>query len=603
MRVAYLVEEHEHWKTMLDAVFAEAYGRWGGRFSLIVPCENGEIRPAYVPWLDAYDPDIVYSYVDLTDAAVERIHERFCPAFLVKHDFHRRQERDLHAYRPGLPMPPLSVLSLSAVLTRGNMLSAPRPMALVDTQIGTPPSQFLQENFGCYNRSLMPWPIARDMQDYLKPVIFVPAAIQTNRQIVPRAEGEILGSEQELIDRIAAQRDLCGLAQLSACLAPRLEISDMAWSRTVNFVVGDSFADHLTFWNGLHHTPVWLEGGIAALKVSHDDLDDAARFQTIVQLIKNRIYLPLSGNSSYSQIVVRSASVPQIELDKIANRLKAANPFNAYTSEHLASIDAPVPSADAFKHARHHVEPGSPFQPGDWHEQSYGDDGFRPAIVLPRHLRDSPQLPASAKQGLWQLDLDIERTVNYSPVQNVQHRWRLPRRLRMTGAFTRGYQLHGYSPICMPRTTAGGLISLACGSEGALPEIAVPADEAAFRYALCRPRDWWPFVRGQDRPKLGPVLEIRPSDKGRYLTAMLRMSDGIFRAKEIFLSQFWKEQFEALGATPKATDARVAEVTRRLQKRFRGGQVTTDAEWGRLARAVLAEARAPRRCAPIFPVF
>jgi hypothetical protein len=25
---------------------------------------------------------------------------------------------------------------------------------------------------GCYNRSLSPWPIARDMQDYLKPVIF-----------------------------------------------------------------------------------------------------------------------------------------------------------------------------------------------------------------------------------------------------------------------------------------------------------------------------------------------------------------------------------------------------------------------------------------------
>jgi hypothetical protein len=218
IRVAYLVEEHEHWKTMLDAIFAEAYGRWGGRFSLIVPCENGEIRPAYLPWLDAYDPDIVYSYVDLNDAAVERIHERFCPAFLVKHEFFRH-ECDLHAYGPGLPVQPLSVLSLSAVLTRGNMLSAPRPIAIVDTYVGAPPSQFLQENFGCYNRSLSPWPIARDMQDYLKPVIFVPAEIQANRQIFPRPDGEILGSEQELIEHIATQRDLCGLAQLSACLA------------------------------------------------------------------------------------------------------------------------------------------------------------------------------------------------------------------------------------------------------------------------------------------------------------------------------------------------------------------------------------------------
>jgi hypothetical protein len=259
-----------------------------------------------------------------------------------------------------------------------------------------------------------------------------------------------------------------------------------------------------------------------------------------------------------------------------------------------------VPSANAFKHARYHVEPGSPFQPGDWHEAPLGEGSFRPAIVLPRHLRDATQLPASAKQGLWQLDLDIERTVDHSFVQNVQHHWRLPLRLRITGAFTRGYQLHGYSPICMPRTTAGSLISLACGAEGALPEIALPADETAFRYALCAQRDWWPFVRSQDtRPKPGPAVDIRPSDKGRYLAALLRMSDGIFRAKEIFLSAFWREQFESLGATPKATDDRVDEVTRRLRKRFRGGQVDTDAEWDRLARTVIAEARAerfPARC-------
>ncbi len=196
---------------------------------------------------------------------------------------------------------------------------------------------------------------------------------------------------------------------------------------------------------------------------------------------------------------------------------------------------------------------------------------------------------------MWQLDLDIERTVDYSPVQNVQHHWRLPRRLRMTGAFTRRYQLHGFSPLRMPRTTARGYISLACGTVGALPEIAVPADVTAFRYALCARRDWWPFVRNpQEQPKPGPAVQIRPSDKGRYLTALLHMSGGIFRAKEIFLSQFWREQFETLGATPKTTDDRVASAKRRLQKRFRGGQIITDGEWDRLARTVLAKARAER---------
>jgi hypothetical protein len=256
IRVAYLVEENEHWQTLLDAISAESFARWGGRFTLIVPCENGAIRPAYLPWLDAYDADIIYSYVDFSDAAIERLHEQFGPAFLVRHDFHRREERDPYAYRPHLP-----------IMTRGDMISAPRPIALVDTHLGAQPSLFLQQNFGCYGQSLNPWPIARDMADYLKPVIFVPPELQGNPQIMPRAEGDIVSSENELIDRIASQRDLCGLAQLSASFVPRLELGDMAWSRTVNLVVGDSFADRLVFWNARHLTPVWLNGGIAALKV------------------------------------------------------------------------------------------------------------------------------------------------------------------------------------------------------------------------------------------------------------------------------------------------------------------------------------------------
>ena len=593
IRIAYLVEENEHWRTTLDAIFAELFGRWGGRFTLIVPCENSAIRPAYVPWLEAYDADIVYSYVDLSEANVERLHEQFGPAFLVRHDFHRRDEDDRRAYRPELPVAPLSVLSAAAIMTRGNMISPPQPVELVDTHLATQPSPFLQQNFGCYGQSLRPWPIARDMGEYLKPVVFVPPEIQANPRLVPRAEGDIVSSERELIDRIATRRGLRGLAQMSAGFVPRLQLGDMNWSRTVNFIVGDSFIDRLVFWNALHLTPVWLDGGIAALRASQSDLADADRFNAIVQIIRSRVYLPIGGSASHAHIVVRSASLPASDLEEIAQRLHSTDRFNAYTSEHVASIDTPVPSAAALAQAQF-VEPGSPFQPRDWHELAFAESIFRPPVVLPRHLRDTPQLPPGAKQGLWQLDLDIERVVDYSWVQNVQHRWRLPRRLRMVGAFARAYQLHGMSAVCMPRATADGLMSIACGIEGTLPEINVPNDEVAFRYAICAARDWWPFVRSQDKPRPGLALEMRPSDKGRYLTALLRMSGDIHRAKEIFLSRFWKERFERLGATPKATDERIAAVTQRLRKRFKGGQVSSDDEWARLANLVVAEARAER---------
>ena len=71
VRVAYLVQEGEHGDAMLDAVFAECHSRWGGRYSLVVPCELGGPRPTYLPWLEAYDPDIIYSYVRLERSSIE----------------------------------------------------------------------------------------------------------------------------------------------------------------------------------------------------------------------------------------------------------------------------------------------------------------------------------------------------------------------------------------------------------------------------------------------------------------------------------------------------------------------------------------------------
>jgi hypothetical protein len=63
-----------------NGIFADCYGRWGGRFSLIVPCLNGKIPPNYWAWLETFDPDIVYSYVPLSRVDVLEVHERLAVA-------------------------------------------------------------------------------------------------------------------------------------------------------------------------------------------------------------------------------------------------------------------------------------------------------------------------------------------------------------------------------------------------------------------------------------------------------------------------------------------------------------------------------------------
>jgi hypothetical protein len=164
IRVAFLVDENEHWAVMLDAIFADCYSRWGGRFNLIVPCENGAPRPAYLPWLEAYDPDILYSYVDLSDAVIADLHERFSPSFLVRHKFYEAG-RDRHAHRPELPMPGLSALSTCLLAVYGDPITGRRPIQLVDNHPGYPLPQFLEANFGSYNLCNQSWPISKAMAD------------------------------------------------------------------------------------------------------------------------------------------------------------------------------------------------------------------------------------------------------------------------------------------------------------------------------------------------------------------------------------------------------------------------------------------------------
>src|SRR5437667_7773722 len=85
IRVAYLLEETEHSHLMLDCIFAESIAHWGGRYSLICPCQAGYPRDHYLPWLRAFDPDVIYSFVDLSEEGLHRLREMFGPAYLVRH--------------------------------------------------------------------------------------------------------------------------------------------------------------------------------------------------------------------------------------------------------------------------------------------------------------------------------------------------------------------------------------------------------------------------------------------------------------------------------------------------------------------------------------
>jgi hypothetical protein len=327
--------------------------------------------------------------------------------------------------------------------------------------------------------------MADDMPEFVQTVTFVSEAIHNNLETNPLASGDVVADEHVFLDRISKERNLIGLSQLSAWLCPRLEFHDDSWAESICLVVGDSFIDRVVFWNGRSHLPVWLDSGLVTLKTSKEQLDDPGFFSSLIGIIRNRIRVPTS-NSSSAHFRLRSASLTQSELDRVCDNFRNQDKRAFYSAEAAITLDSCVPSADALKNPKQLTGDGMWFQGRDWHEVEFSQSVFRPPPIYPRHIRDVRPLPPSASQGGWALDLDIDRILNYSRFQNVQHRWWLPFRLRMVDAFVKEYQPSIHAPICIPRATRQGLLGLLHLSTGNCPRSTYPRtrSRSARRYVV-----------------------------------------------------------------------------------------------------------------------
>jgi hypothetical protein len=239
VRVAYLVEEGEYTHEILDAIFADCHGRWGGRYSLVIPCEAGSPQPAYLPWLRAYDPDIIYSYVDLDAAKVKWLHEALGPSYLIKHESYDHGTRDRRYFRPELPLECLTALSVAPQYARAFPASAPQPMLVVDSVPGQPHDRFVDDNFGSYAESFGRWPVPEHLADVIRPLTIAAEELLRDPRRWFRLDGETVPNTVALLRYMATERNSFGVAQLAADSTPRIEICDR-FTDAFTLIVGDT---------------------------------------------------------------------------------------------------------------------------------------------------------------------------------------------------------------------------------------------------------------------------------------------------------------------------------------------------------------------------
>ena len=313
MRVAFLVADGEHAALTLDGIFADCYNRWGGRFSLIVPCLNGRISDVYWPWLEAYDPDIIYSYVPLSRADILEVHERVSPALYSFHDLGREPRLDLYGFKPSYTFAPLSSLSTIFKLARHSTATASgAPINIIDCWHTETPSRFLTDNFGTYHTSQGGSIYPQDAMTVARLLTIVSPEKQADRKYGVPLNLNAIPSEMTAFKEFAENRATC-ISLASALFAPKLDIRAHGWSEAFNLVVGDSFADRIMFWNARLLIPAWLDTDLCCLRVDLNQLEDSDFLTLLGELLKHRNHVRSDGGGQ-THIVVRSQSVNAAQL-------------------------------------------------------------------------------------------------------------------------------------------------------------------------------------------------------------------------------------------------------------------------------------------------
>ena len=552
LRVAYLIDTDDCPDQLLDRIFAEAYGRWGGRRTLIIPAKPDGIDERYTEWLWYYDSDVIYSFVALTDETVARVHEKYGPAHLVHHNPIGRKRGEVGYFRIELPLkavPSLSVVPALLSRTWGfERLSDLRIIDNYDNNFDQSQSPFIEENFGFLGETYQPM-TGRNFPELFRTLTLISQQSLDNPQFGndPKADYAV---EASILKELGSPSQLLTLAKASDVFAPYLATGYGDWSDGLTLVVGDSLDDRILFWNQHHRQEdVWVST-ITGLRLPTSRVADLDFLDLVKDIILRRGKPSSQGHRS---VTLRSCSLPPAELDQLAKRLGSqgfwGGGVRAVRHENHAAC---VPSFDA-THPVQYRYPNISFselRAGETAE--FRDNHAYVPHAIPWHMRESPP-PAGLREGSWMVDLAIDRLKDHCRSANARHTWVLPRRLRLEKTFKVECQdehPQSYGER-VSRVSRQGYLALPKSHEHRSLTITIPDDIEAFRTGLCIESEWFPFERRKESPRgRQRYAYAEPSDKGRYLLAVLEHFETLPDAFDVLMNGYWRDVLISLGAVP-----------------------------------------------------
>jgi len=521
---------------LLDAVFAECYTRWGGRDTLIISYRDGVIDEKYWVWAKALDPDVVYTYVPLDDALLDRLDRDLMPSSVESH----RRDND---WRPLFREAPegLQALSLLPHLKSMPRWGIPRPLALLTTYTHTPHDAFIADSFG-----LAPYGPGWAFHDEVRRHAESVALGNLGPVYMGTPASEDVPDRRALLSLLTSSKyETFTMAQLSAMgYDEHYHPLEPAWD-TYNIVVGDTSADRIAFWNARIGVAPYLRRHITALRIPEESLADETFVAAVVDFVARTNYARHQNGPTIA--VIRSASVNAARLNIFVEPLLRRN-VHARIEVFASSADC-VPIQES---------PWPPARDAETERYTESPAALRP--ICPAHLSLWPVQLQPFTSGAWAVRATLSR--DEAAYGSSDGMLKLPRRWQAVyGTITR-------TPA---KGTCTGALRFLAKNDTKTLQLTLISDERTFVRDLfldfsfptmSEPR----VVLTGNRSR----VHVAISSAGRQLLGFLAKIGTLRDAFTIIDDPFWEAVFaEMAGPLGGASVDQLADITQQLKARLR----------------------------------
>ncbi len=548
LRVAFVVDGADCPADMLDDIFAMSHRAWGGRLWPIVPAERGELAPMYRRLLANSDPDVVYTYCDLTGVQVAWIDRHVHPWWLGHNNLRPSLGGERPDYQPALGAEPVDATEaiIPAVGSRWYPHFTPTVLT-ANTSAAWHHRRWFSRNFGLVH----------------------PSSVSESISAWPCTVVENDWDDTRVLRELAAVRYPITAASSAATRSKFFRPRTSPRGPSYCLVVGDTPSDWLMFWNLIFTIAPYQWERWHTLCVSPTRFEDAEFVEALHTFLREHA---VRSGENPPDLVLRSTSVDDETLRSISESLGARH------LDPIRRVERVEPWS--IRRVEEDERDSFPILERPWNRES--PETTEQQAISSRVLLQRPPSDV-ALSGQWVLDLDVEFHEWPKFFSNQQLWWTLPRRVPLPQLFMR-------KP---GRVNGSGSLSYSMGQPGTV-ELSIPSREAVLRVALANGRHG--YLRPDDlrQPGDSPYAEFRLSDEGKYVKGVVELFAGLQGASNFFGNSFWRSLVEHIchrsARSDVATLEPIANKLRKQQQRLISDLKRED--FGPLSEHVLSIARA-----------